>query len=265
MKLSRNVLVGSLATTGMVLGLIAPSLTAQAATTSGKFVNGNLEQVNDEDVGGLGQEGTGLAIAYDKGDGSTVGTATAKSNANVNVVSGILTLDAVPDFGFGTAAAGSKVSLKSNQYDTQEEDSQGKGLLTVTESRAGAPGFDLQAKMSAFTDGTDTANDFVMTLDATPLKDDDGANVAVAGTKALESLPATINADGKESPASVISLTKGQYNTGAINASFTPGDKNAHLKVGGTPTTADKASTKSYNSTITWTLKATATPATPEG
>ena len=27
MKLSRNVLVGSLATTGMVLGLIAPSLT----------------------------------------------------------------------------------------------------------------------------------------------------------------------------------------------------------------------------------------------
>ncbi|MFH5810808.1 WxL domain-containing protein [Companilactobacillus sp. FL22-1] len=245
MKLSRNVLVGSLATTGMVLGLIAPSLTAQAATTSGKFVNGNLEQVKDEDVGGLGQEGTGLAIAYDAGDGKTVGTATAQSNANVNVVSGILTLDSVPDFGFGTAAAGSTVNLKSNEYDEKAEDSQGQGLLTVTESREAAPGF-------------------VMTLDATPLKDDSGANVAVAGTKALESLPATINADGSAGP-NVISLGAGKYNTGAINASFTPDAKNEHLTVGGTPTGAAKASSKSYNSTITWTFKATPSTTPAEG
>lgn len=264
MKLSRNVLVGSLATTGMVLGLIAPSLTAQAATTSGKFVNGNLEQVKDEDVGGLGQEGTGLAIAYDAGDGKTVGTATAQSNANVNVVSGILTLDAVPDFGFGTAAAGSTVNLKSNDYDEKAEDSQGQGLLTVTESREAAPGFDLSASMTKFNDGTADADGFVMTLDATPLKDDSGANVAVAGTKALESLPATIKADGSAGP-NVISLGAGKYNTGAINASFTPDAKNAHLTVGGTPTGAAKASSKSYNSTITWTLKATPSTTPAEG
>ena len=86
----------------MVLGAVAPAVTAQAATTSGKFdENGKLQQVTpNENVNGLGSENAGLAIAYDAGDGSTVGTATAESNANVNVVSGILTLDAVPDFGF---------------------------------------------------------------------------------------------------------------------------------------------------------------------
>ena len=51
MKLSSKVLAGSLASAGMVLSLVAPALTAQAATTTGKVDdNGNV---------------TGLATAED--------------------------------------------------------------------------------------------------------------------------------------------------------------------------------------------------------
>lgn len=48
MKLSKNVLVGSLATAGMVLGAVAPALTAQAATTTGSFdsTTGKLTKVD---------------------------------------------------------------------------------------------------------------------------------------------------------------------------------------------------------------------------
>lgn len=142
MKLSRNVLVGSLATVGMVLGAVAPAVTAQAATTTGKFNNGTLEQVKSTDVGSLAdadhkvQDPEALAIAYDKGDGATYGSATAESNANVTVVSGILTLDAVPDFGFGNAASGTTVSLKSNEATGDAQDGNDSGLLQVTDSRA---------------------------------------------------------------------------------------------------------------------------------
>ena len=273
MKLSRNVLVGSLATAGMFLGAVAPVLTAQAATTSGEFDDkGTLQQVSpNKDVNGLGSENAGLAIAYDKGDGSTTGTATAQSNANVKVVSGILTLDAVPDLGFGTAAAGSTVNLTNNKADKAAEDSQNQGLLTVTESRAGAPGFTLSAGLTPFNDGTGTGKDgdttgnaadpFTLMLKATPLKDDQGANVSTGSD--LSTSDASIIADGT-STAPVIDLAKGAYNTGAINASFTAADKDAMLKVTGTPTTADKASSKSYNSTITWTLKANASGTTTQ-
>jgi len=278
MKLSRNVLVGSLAVSGMVLGALAPALTAQAATTSGEFdKDGTLQQVSpNKDVNGLGSENAGLAIAYDKGDGSTTGTATAQSNANVKVVSGILTLDAVPDLGFGTAAAGSTVNLTNNKADKAAEDSQNQGLLTVTESRAGAPGFTLSAGLTPFNDGTgtgdagdttgDVADPFTLILKATPLKDDQGANVSTGAD--LSSSDASILADGKDtSSKDVINLAAKSYKTGAINASFTAADKDAMLKVTGTPTTADKASSKSYNSTITWTLKAnasgTTTPSEP--
>ncbi|KRO00405.1 WxL domain-containing protein [Companilactobacillus kimchiensis] len=256
MKLSRNVLVGSLATAGMILGAVAPALTAQAATTSGKFVDGKLTQVTpNEDVNGLGSDNAGLAIAYDAGDGSTVGTATAESNANVKVVSGILTLNAVPDLGFGTAAAGSTVKLQDNTATKSEEDSQNQGLLSVTESRAGAPGFTLSAGLTAFNDGTtDAADPFTLQLKATPLKDDEAKNVSTGAD--LNSQDASIIADGK-STGEVINLAKGTYNTGAINASFTKADNDALLKVTGAATGAKEATNKSYNSKITWTLKAT--------
>ena len=259
MKLSRNVLVGSLATVGMVLGAVAPAVTAQAATTSGKFVDGKLTQVQDENVNGLGSENAGLAIAYDAGDGSTVGSATATSNANVNVVSGILTLDAVPDFGFGTAAAGTTVNLKNNNASSTStaEDSQNQGLLSVTESRAGAPGFTLGAVLGQFTSGTESANDFELTLAPTALLDDEGNNVSTGAD--LKTDEATLKSDGKTS-GQIMNLTAGKYNTGAINASFTAADKNAKLKVSGSATGAKEASSKSYDSTITWTL--TAKPST---
>lgn len=98
MKLSSKVLAGSLASAGMVLSLVAPALTAQAATTSGEFDSTGALQNKTSDVGSLTTDGHALAIAYDsmpKDDTpATYGTATATSNANVNVISGILVLDA---------------------------------------------------------------------------------------------------------------------------------------------------------------------------
>lgn len=68
MKLSRNVLVGSLATVGMVLGAVAPAVTAQAATTTGKVDDdGNVTGVADLKDPQPADENGGLAIAYDDG------------------------------------------------------------------------------------------------------------------------------------------------------------------------------------------------------
>lgn len=95
MKLSRNVLVGSLATAGMVLGAVAPAVTAQAATSTGKIdsTTGSVTPSTSFNIGNLNNPDDGqLAIAMDSADGKTPGTATATSNAAVKVVSGVLVL-----------------------------------------------------------------------------------------------------------------------------------------------------------------------------
>src|SRR5699024_7241250 len=83
----------------------------------------------------------GLAIAYDNGIDNTVGSASMESNANVKVVNGLLVLNAVPDFGFGSAAMGTKVGLENNKYDQAGADSTNADAVKITESRTGAPGF----------------------------------------------------------------------------------------------------------------------------
>lgn len=49
MKLSKNVLVGSLASAGMVLGLVAPATTAFAATGSASVVDVKFKQDQQQD------------------------------------------------------------------------------------------------------------------------------------------------------------------------------------------------------------------------
>lgn len=277
MKLSKNVLVGSLATTGMILGMVAPATTAFAATSTGAVdkTTGAVTQQDATEVGSL-NDGA-LAIAYDKGDGSTVADATAKSNANVTVVSGILTLDAVPDFGFGNGAAGSTVTLKNNDRDANAdasaEDGNNEGLLQVTESRVDkdnvAPGFTLTAALAPFTSKQDASgtgvNDFTLNLASQGLVDGKGENVTTSTSTsgAINSEAAALTSDSKA--GNVMSLKAGTYKTGSISTNFTKadGDKAAGATLdipddAGKVSTPDKASAKSFNSTITWTLTPTA-------
>ncbi|WP_334332147.1 WxL domain-containing protein [Companilactobacillus sp. HBUAS59544] len=273
MKLSKSVLAGSLATAGIVLGAIAPAVTAQAATSSGSIdANGNLQHEDPAiNVGKLGDKDSKLAIAYDATDtdkNRVTGEATAQSNANVTVQTGLLTLDAVPDFGFANAAEGTEVALDNNNYDNEGADSQAKGKLTVTESRENQPGFVLSAAITAFgVNKTDeatgktsvdpaSAKSYILHLTPAELKNDTGENVGT-GLKTNE-----VNISGTDvatagTSADVMDLASGTYASGPINASFTADDNDAFLNL----KTADankNSGAKSYNATITWTLNAAA-------
>ena len=267
MKLSSKVFAGTLASAGMVLSLVAPALTAQAAQTTGKVNDdGTVEKVDGFPATADASKNGGLAIAYDAGDGSTVGTASMDSNANVKVADGVLILDAVPDFGFGTAAIGSKVNLQDNNYDTKEEDSNNNDAVKIIESRKQAGGFQLDAAITGFSaEGVDKVQPFTLTLGKTALVDGDGNNVTTASTgnaanDALETTEQSIT--GKDdgslgTPGTIADLDKGSYKTGVINASFAPSDKNVSLDLSkGTTIDGTTPSVKSYNAKITWTLTA---------
>ncbi|MBL3531347.1 WxL domain-containing protein [Companilactobacillus zhachilii] len=275
MKLSRNVLVGSLAATGMVLGLVAPSLTAQAATTSGVVKDGTVSPTTDlvkgEDAGQLGKGN--LAIAYDGKDATNendvTGHATAKSNAQVQVVSGILLLDAVPDFNFGAAAQDSTKGLVDNTKTNYEKDAidGNGGSVQVIESRSKTPGFTLTAGLGNFKvasgdgagDGTALADagkgaDFTLHLAASPIFLNGEA--LKNGNVAINTTAADIKSTGAASDAgTVMSFVGGQYETGTYSAKFDTSDL-AKLTVGKTGADGTTPSVQSLHSTVTWDLNA---------
>jgi len=280
MKLSRNVLVGSLATAGMVLGAVAPALTAQAATTSGTVgTDGSITPTTDLEKGvDAGQLGKGnLAIAYDngkEGDDAVTGHATAKSNAQVQVVSGILLLDQVPDFNFGAAAENSTKGLVDNtktasNYESDATDGNG-GTLQVIESRSATPGFTLTASVGNFMTPVDattgkgaaltTGNkgaDFTLHLAASPLTVDGKA--FSDGNVQKTTTAANILSDGTSS-APVMNFVGGTYETGTYAAKFDTSDL-AQLTVGNTGADKTTPSVQSLHSTITWDLNAAAVKA----
>jgi hypothetical protein len=237
MKLSSKVLAGSLASAGMVLSLVAPALTAQAATTSGKVndngsvtgITGTGDTYGTADAANNG----GIAIAYDDGAGK-VGSASMESNANVKVVSGLLVLNAVPDFGFGSAALGSTVGLVNNTHDIAGADSTDSDAVKVTETRTEHPGFSLNAQISNFTTAGDTTGKaFTLNLKPTALTNDTGANVSSVKTSNVNL------AGGDKAAASLVSLKQDDYKVGQVNAQFQPGDKNAFLTLGDDATGSD--------------------------
>jgi len=291
MKLSRNVLVGSLATVGMVLGSVAPALTAQAARTSG--VTGadgtSVEQTKSTDADGMesaGQLGKGnLAIAYTSTDNKTTGPAAAYSNASVNVVSGILVLDKVPDFNFGTAASGSVKGLVDNSKGSQTAteatendegtaaiDGNDEGNLQVIESRANdaLSGFTVSAGLGAFkasdeTDTYGTADPFVLNMKPADLTLNGAAfkngNVNYQSENATVTAPKDKD-DTTAKASDVMNVVAGQkgYTAGTYAAQFNT-DKLVSLSV---PAGIGSGQTvKSLNSTITWTLKAQPVITTP--
>jgi len=299
MKLSRNVLVGSLATAGMVLGAVAPALTAQAATTTGSVNSkGEVERVDKTDIGALpGNDKLAIAYNTDPAGEKPDGEATATSNAAVNVISGILVLNAVPDFNFGSAVSGQTKDLVDNTKDPSTMSAENKaanvdgndqGKLSVSESRdvgdKKAQGFTLSAALGAFTDkegnvageAASSANPFILNLASVPVTD--GQNTISNGTKGdltTDAQPLTSSTDkttvGKS--ATILDLTNGDaaYKQGEYVAEFTPAvtsgaDKKAAGATLGIPDlgeTGDSAKVQSLNASIVWTLaaKANTTPA----
>ncbi len=227
MKLSRNVLVGSLATVGMVLGAVAPAVTAQAATTTGKVgSDGKVTQTESTDVGQLGSGDP--AIAFDGGDGSTYGTATANSNANVKVVSGVLVLDQVPDFGFGSAASDSTVSLKDNNATGTAVDGNNKGVLSVIDARSETPGFTLSANLGQFT-GTDgeaatNGNQFVLTLNPEEIFDGNGESASTTASPIKTSTAAMTSTGAAADGKIVMQPTAKSYKVGTLKTTFSDAD-----------------------------------------
>jgi len=296
MKLSSRVLAGSLASAGMVLSLVAPAITAQAARTSG--VTGadgsTVEQTKSTDADGMegaGQLGKGnLAIAYTSADNTKTGPAAAYSNASVDVVSGVLVLDQVPDFNFGTAASGSVKGLQDNSKGSQTTteatenaagtaavDGNSEGNLQVIESRDTLSGFTVSAALGQFKDTDEkpvtTTDPFIlnlkpanMTLNGEDYKNGkvnyqtDSANISSDAT----SDPDTAVTQPTAKAAPVMDVKAGQtgYEAGTYAAQLNS-DKFVSLSV---PSGIGKGTqaVKSMNATITWTLAAKPTTATPE-
>lgn len=270
MKLSRNVLVGSLATVGMVLGAVAPAVTAQAAKTSG-VVNsdGTVSKTTDasgmEDAGQLGKGN--LAIAYS--DKTTGGSAEAYSNAAVQVVSGVLVLDKVPDFNFGAAASGSVKGLQDNSKvnnDASAVDGNDEGTLQVIESREKTPGFTLTAALGQFKDANGTAvtgtgdkPDFILNLAAAPLQlnGEDLKNGNIDITTQAAEMKATDNAATGAQP--IMTMEDGKYEAGTYSTQFNNADM-AKLTVASGIGDGSNPSVKALHSTITWNLTANPTP-----
>jgi hypothetical protein len=203
-----------------------------------------------------------------KADGSP-----ATSTVSVTVLSGILTLEAVPDFNFGTMTVGSIGKLKSNVVNTDGftvdngtntsdatagRDGNTDGTLSVIDSRNNLkdmPGFTLSAAIGKLnptnTDGGSTL-DAILHLNPMPLVNEENNNVSNSATPLKTDKISVSSVTGNSAP--VMNLTKGSYNGGLIKATFNTPDS-ASLEI---PNTADntKTSAKNMNAVVTWTLNA---------
>ena len=235
-----------------------------------------------EDAGQLGKGN--LAIAYtDATTGAPVGTAAAYSNASVNVVSGILVLDQVPDFNFGAAASGSVKGLVDNSKGTQSDaaensdgtaaiDGNAQGNLQVIESRSALTGFTVSAAVGDFKDSKGTAvtgsgatdNAFILNLKPANMtlngEDYKNGNVNYQTqeaniTAATASNPNTDTAQPGATSAKVMQVNADQagYKTGTYAAALNTSDLVSLTVPSGI---GSGQSVKSLNSTITWTLAA---------
>ncbi|CAJ1182812.1 WxL domain-containing protein [Companilactobacillus nantensis] len=279
MKLSRNVLVGSLAVSGMVLGAIAPAMTAQAATSTGVIGSDGTVTHTDtpQNIGDLNNPENGqLAIAMDKTEGDGSGVATATSNAAVKVVTGVLVLDQVPDFNFGTAVSGQQKDLVDNTRpaDAKSVDGNADGNLSVLESRdvTKTNGFTLTAQLGQFTDanGNPVSGDgaFTLNLLSQPVSNgketitDDSGNQLTTQAAALKSSTTTPSSVGAAADVMTIDNKSTAYKAGQYLAKFNSASTSADKKAGANlviPNISDhSAAVKSLNAPITWTLKTNA-------
>ncbi|MQS45723.1 WxL domain-containing protein [Companilactobacillus mishanensis] len=253
MKISKTKLAGSLALAGIVLGAVAPT-TVQAAT--------GLTIPNGSDTT---EKGTNLDLNNNDLVIADEGTdAKAYSEANVQIISGFLTLDMVPDFSFGSVIANGTTGLRAKGVSTIKDDGNSEGILQVSDSRDSKVevekgkglGFTVTAQLAGFKEngsGTEN-NNFTMNLRKQSLVDANGKTIAGAFTKDAE-----IKA-GADDATPIIDLAKGSYSNGQLKAIFNTNDA-AKLKVSDKIGAAGKQT--AYSSVITWKLSTTAT-STPD-
>lgn len=226
---------------------------------------------------GLGTSGGTADTGSTTGDDTTTTDKKAQSTVTVNVLSGILTLDAVPDFSFGSMMIGSTAKLASNTVDTTGfntdkdngpitagKDGNSDGVLQMTDSRNTSgndnmPGFTLTASMGKLHESelgnADNALIAILNLSAIPLVDNDNENVSNTESN-LYTKDAAITSD--DNTATVIQMKKGSYRPGIIKAKFnTPDSASLTIPKDGQTVTASKdPSAKKMNAVVTWTLSA---------
>lgn len=243
MKLSKK-LITLLGASTLGFSALVPVVGANAEVS--KNVTGN-----DPTTG----EATGTLPATTAGGiNDTTGSASAQTNAHVEIDGGYLILNQVPDFNFGKVQRGAKNAalVDNSNPDDIASDGNDTGTLQVTDYRDSPDnglGYSVEASIGEFTqvgDPSVTMADAVMHLKAT------------AGTTALDAATAP-DATPSSTPAD---LTTG---VGAPVLKLAP-----HLSYGITTVDFNKAATAatldvpasvangSYNAPITWTLKAAA-------
>lgn len=132
MKLNKKVLASSLTAAVALLGTVAPATGVFAATST---VPGATDvNLSTEDHLGVGDKADALMGAQAQ-SGTAAGVATAQSDAQVGVLSDVLTLDAVPDFNFGNGIPGKTINLHNNTG-AKNDDGNAKGLLQISDSRS---------------------------------------------------------------------------------------------------------------------------------
>jgi len=195
------------------------------------------------------------------------------SNVSVNVLSGILTLEAVPDFNFGSMMVGSTGKLKGNTVDTTGfkvddgssnpytagRDGNDTGLLEVIDSRnttTKMPGFTLSASLGPLNpteaNSGDASINAILHLNPSELLNDNNETIATSADKLMTEKAAIDSKAGNT--AAVMSLTPGSYNGGVIKANFNTPDS-ASLEIPGNGDNT-KTSVKHMNAVVTWTLNA---------
>lgn len=273
MKIFKNI-VRLLVLTSLSMSL-TPLTTAKAATNNEAIkVNNTTDSLaiaysaNTTPTTEAASTDTSSNTTTTKADGSP-----ATSTVSVTVLSGILTLEAVPDFNFGTMTVGSIGKLKSNVVNTDGftvdngtntsdatagRDGNTDGTLSVIDSRNNLkdmPGFTLSAAIGKLnptnTDGGSTL-DAILHLNPMPLINEENNNVSNSAAPLKTDKISVSSVTGNSAP--VMNLTKGSYNGGLIKATFNTPDS-ASLEI---PNTADntKTSAKNMNAVVTWTLNA---------
>lgn len=273
MKLLKNI-TRLLVLTSLSLSLI-PLTTTKAASsainvdTSAVSTNNlNIKLASNKAV--VESDTTSPTTASSTTTKAATGTDSATSDVTVNVLSGILTLQAVPDFNFGSMMQGTTAKLKSNEVDGLKEaddtnktygyDGNNSGLLQIVDSRnnlVDMPGFSLTAQIGKLqTDDAATSLPAILTLGALPLVDGDNNNISTTSTDRKTMVGSTGSENGENAAydTTVIDLQKGQYRAGLIQASFTTPDS-ASLEIPGTGNNSQQ-SAKKMNAIVTWTLNA---------
>lgn len=246
------------------LGLsLTPLTTVQAADTKALTVQNSLDSTSSDNSTDSKSIVTALDATTDAADSKA-------SNVSVTVLSGILTLDAVPDFNFGNMAPGSTVKLKSNDADVSDFntdkdsgtvnagiDGNKNGYLQVTDSRnltdsSNMPGFQLTASIGQLqtSDNTQTLDD-ILHLNSLNLVNSNDENVSNSGSTLKTNDVDISSLDGKAQ--TVMNLKKGEYNPGVIRATYNTPDS-ANLTIPSSSSSSKEA--KNMNAVVTWTLTA---------